>query len=70
MVLIIGTMKGVRVLQDEASKKRFVQIEMDLIAHRREEVDEMLDLIVAESRKDDEMVPWEKAKAMLKIGGK
>ena len=63
-------MKGISVLYDETRKKRIVQIDMDVIEKHRDEVEEMLDVIVAESRKDDEMIPWEKAKAMLKKAGK
>ncbi|HQW86047.1 MAG TPA: hypothetical protein PLH93_02620 [Flavobacteriales bacterium] len=63
-------MKGVTVLYDESRKKRLVQIDMEVVVRKREELEEMLDLLVAESRKDDEMVPWEKAKAMLKKAGK
>lgn len=63
-------MKGVTVLYDESRKKRLVQIDMEVVVRKREELEEMLDLLVAESRKDDEMVPWEKAKAMLKKVGK
>ncbi len=57
-------------LYDESRKKRLVQIDMEVVVRKREELEEMLDLLVAESRKDDEMVPWEKAKAMLKKAGK
>ncbi|MFZ1692252.1 MAG: hypothetical protein WAT74_03555 [Flavobacteriales bacterium] len=63
-------MKGVTVLYDESRKKRLVQIDMEVVERKREELEEMLDLLVAESRKDDEMVPWEKAKGMLKKAGK
>ena len=63
-------MKGVTVLYDETRKKRIVQIEMEVIERRRAELSNMLDLLVAEGRKDDEMIPWEKAKIILKKSGK
>lgn len=63
-------MKGVSVLYDETRKKRIVQIDMELIERRRDDLEDMFDILVAESRKDDEMVPWKKAKAMLKKAGK
>jgi hypothetical protein len=63
-------MKGISVLYDETRKKRIVQIDMDVVERKREELDDLLDLLVAESRKDDEMIPWEKAKAMMKKSGK
>ena len=60
------TMKGVRILQDETTKKRIIQIDMEVIERKREELSDMLDMIIAESRKNDEMIPWDKAKAMLR----
>lgn len=63
-------MKGVSVLYDESRKKRLVQIDLDILDKQREAIEDLLDLLVAENRKDDEMVPWEEAKAMLKKAGK
>jgi hypothetical protein len=63
-------MKGVSLLYDETRKKRIVQIDLEVIERKSEELAEMLGLIVAESRKNDAMIPWAKAKAMLKKAGK
>lgn len=63
-------MKGVSIIHDETRKKRYVQIDLDLISKDREAVDDYLDVLVAESRKNDEMIPWEKAKEMLRKAGK
>ena len=63
-------MKGISVLYDETRKKRIVQIDMDIIERKRDELFDALGMIIAESRKYDEMIPWEKAKAMLKKAGK
>ncbi len=63
-------MKGVSIIHDETRKKRYVQIDLDLISKDREAVDDYLDVLVAESRRNDEMIPWEKAKEMLKKAGK
>lgn len=63
-------MKGVSVLYDETRKKRIVQIDMEIIERKPDELADALSLIVAESRKNDEMIPWEKAKSMLKKAGK
>lgn len=68
--MLAKPIKGVSVLYDETRKRRFVQIDMELIERDRERIEEMLDMIVAESRRNDEMVPWKKAKAMLKKAGK
>ncbi len=63
-------MKGVKILLDEASNKRFVQIDVDVLDKDREAVEDLLDVIIAENRKNDVMIPWEKAKADLRKSGK
>lgn len=63
-------MKGVSVLFDESRKKRVVQIDVDVLDAQREAVEDLLDVLIAENRKNDEMVPWDKAKAILKKAGK
>lgn len=63
-------MKGVGVLDDETRKKRIVQIDMDIIERKPDELADALSLIVAENRKHDQMIPWAKAKLMLKKAGK
>lgn len=63
-------MKGVSIICDETRKKRYVQIDVDVLATDREAVEDLLDVIIAEIRKEDEMVPWEKAKAELRKSGK
>jgi hypothetical protein len=63
-------MKGVSVLFDESRKKRIVQIDLDVLDKQREAIEDLLDLLVAENRKNDVMVPWADAKALLKKAGK
>lgn len=52
-------MKGVTILQDETSKKRYVQIDMDLITSDREAVEDYLDAILIDSRRHETSVPLE-----------
>ncbi len=52
-------MKGITILQDETSKKRFVQIDLDLIKKDREAVEDFLDAILVDSRRDEPSVPLE-----------
>ncbi|MBS1937817.1 MAG: hypothetical protein JSS84_08430 [Bacteroidetes bacterium] len=52
-------MKGVTILQDETSKKRFVQIDLELITRDREAVEDYLDAILIESRKQEPSIPLE-----------
>ncbi len=63
-------MKGVSIILDETRKKRYVQIDVDVLDAEREAVEDLLDVIIAENRKDDEMIPWQKAKAELRKAGK
>ena len=63
-------MKGVNVIFNETTGKRYVQIDMDVIERKREELSDVLGMIIAESRREDEMIPWEKAKKILRRNGK
>lgn len=63
-------MKGISYLTDEKNKKKAVVIALDAIQKNEEEIHEFIDVLVAESRKGDEMINWEEAKKRLKKKGK
>ncbi len=63
-------MKGVTIIKDETHNKRFVQIDLDELENHQNELEDMLDIIISESRKDDEEVSWESLKNQLKEDGK
>jgi len=63
-------MKGVSFLTNEQNQKIAVQIDLKLIAKRQEAIEDFLDGIIAESRKDEEKVPLSKVIKKLKAGGK
>jgi len=64
-------MEGVTILKDETSNKRYVQIDLELITnHDSEEILDLIDVIIAESRKDEETVTLEEVTADLKRLGK
>jgi hypothetical protein len=64
-------MEGVTILRDETSNKRYVQIDLELITnHDGEEILDLIDVIIAESRKDEETVTLEEVTADLKRLGK
>ncbi|MBK6829378.1 MAG: hypothetical protein IPG92_00910 [Flavobacteriales bacterium] len=46
-------MKGVSILFDERKKKRIVQIDMDAIRKDPEGLEDLLDVLVAESRRNE-----------------
>ena len=52
-------MKGVSIIHDETKKKRYLQIDMELIGSKRSKIDDYLDLLLIEARKDEPTVPFE-----------
>ena len=64
------TMKGISYITDESNKKTAVVIDLKNIKKNEEEIHEFIDVLVAESRKDDELISWEEAKKQLKKKGK
>lgn len=63
-------MKGITFITDETHKKRFVQIDLEQLEKHQGEIEDLLDVIIAESRKDDENISWEELKRQLKSEGK
>lgn len=59
-------MKDITLIKDETHNKRFVQIDVDTLQKFEERVEDLLDVIIAESRKDEESVSWEQVKKGLK----
>lgn len=58
-------MKGVTFLVDETNKKHLVQIDMKVLEGGADEVEDLIDLLIAESRKDDEQRDWADVKKRL-----
>ena len=69
-VKIHNNMKGVTFITDETHKKRFVQIELKTLEKYEQQIEDLLDVIIAESRRDEESISWEKAVKSLKKKGK
>ncbi len=63
-------MKGVTFITDETLNKRFVQIDLEQLEKHQSKIEDLLDAIIAESRKDDDEISWEEVKAQLKTAGK
>ena len=59
-------MKGIKYITDEKSKRKSVVIDLKTIENNEEDVHDFIDALVAESRKNDEMIPWEEAKLLMK----
>ncbi len=63
-------MKGVTYITDDKNRKKAVVIEMKTLTHYDEQIEDLFDVIIAESRKDEPTVAWEDIKARLKKKGK
>jgi hypothetical protein len=63
-------MKGISYITDKDNKKISIIIDLKAIEKNEEEVHDFIDVLVAESRKNDEMIDWEVAKKQLKRKGK
>ncbi len=63
-------MKGVNFIADDKSEVKSVVIDLKTIKKNAEEVHELIDVLVAEGRKEDETINWDKAKKLLAKKGK
>ena len=62
-------MKGVNFITDEKNRRTAVIIQLKTIEDHQEEIEDMLDVIVAESRKDEPKRSWGEVKKSLKKKG-
>ena len=63
-------MKGVRFITDDKNRKKAVVIDMATLQKFEEQVQDLLDGIIASARKNEPTVPWEEVKNKLKKKGK
>ncbi len=63
-------MKGVSFVMNEKNERIAVQIDLKMLQKHQEAVEDFLDIVIAENRKDDESISWEDAKTLLKKSGK
>ena len=63
-------MKGVNYITDDKNRKKAVVIDLKVIEENEESVHDLIDVLSAESRKDDELIDWKDAKAQLRKAGK
>jgi hypothetical protein len=63
-------MKGVSFITDDKNRRKAVIIDLKTIEQHQEEIEDLLDVIVAESRKDEPKRSWEEVKKSLKKKGK
>lgn len=63
-------MKGVNYITDEKSRKKAVVIDIKVLEKYDEQLEDLFDAIIAESRRDEPCVSWEELKKRLKKKGK
>lgn len=63
-------MKGVSYVTDQQNKKIAVQIDLKLLQKYDEQIEDLIDGIIAESRSDERRVPLNKVIRDLKQSGK
>jgi len=59
-------MKGVTILTDEKNKRKIVQVDIKEIARNPDEFEDLIDVLVAESRRSEPKVSFEAVKKNLK----
>ncbi len=63
-------MKGVNYIFDSRNRIKAVQIDIKTIEKHEEKIEDLLDAIIAESRKDEPKRSWADVKKSLKQKGK
>ena len=63
-------MKGVTVLYDEENNRRLLQVDLSAVVADEEGLEDLFDIIIAESRKSDEKMSLEELTSLLKKEGK
>lgn len=63
-------MKGVTILTDEKKRRKIYQIDIKEVVKNPGEFEDLIDVLVAESRKNEPKVSFEEVKKNLKKKGK
>ena len=63
-------MKGISYLTNEKNERQSVVIDLKLFKQHNEQIEDLLDTIIAEARKTEESIPFEKVVKTLKKKGK
>ena len=63
-------MKGISYITDDKNRKKALVIDLKMIEKDADDIYDVIDLLVAESRRSDESVDWQKAKKQLVKKGK
>ncbi|MFN0200326.1 MAG: hypothetical protein ACKVTZ_02340 [Bacteroidia bacterium] len=63
-------MRGVHFITNDKNQRVAVQIDLKTLEQHQENIEDMLDILIAESRKNEPSKSWEKVKKALQKKGK
>lgn len=64
-------MNSITIIKDETHNKRYVQIDLNAIAkYTNQKLQDLFDVLVAESRKEDEKISLKEMESLLKKANK
>lgn len=64
-------MKGFSLIAaDKPNKGKILQIEVKELVKNPQKFEDMIDVLIAEERREEKSIPWEEAKKKLKKAGK
>ena len=63
-------MKGVTILTDEKKRRKILQVDIKEVAKNPDDFEDLIDILVAESRKNEPKKSWEEVKKNLRKKGK
>ncbi len=63
-------MEAITISKNEANNHRLMQIDLDMLADDKVQLEDVYDIIAVELRKSEESIPWEQVKQNLQQEGK
>jgi hypothetical protein len=63
-------MKGINIFKDEKNNRKILQVDIKEVAKHPNQFEDLMDVLVAEARKDEKEISWETAKKQLRKKGK
>lgn len=59
-------MKGISYITDDKNRRKALVIDLKTFKKNEEEIEDLLDVLIAESRKEEDSVPFEQVMKLLK----
>ena len=63
-------MKGITIFKDEKNNRKVLQVDIKEVAKHPTQFEDLMDVLVAEARKDEKEIGWSAAKKQLRKKGK